>query len=119
MNLFLRLNSSFASYLTLAKCHFEFPLSNLLEFFNFNHVPSREILWVKVQDDVEMGTLGIQDKEVEKPEHSEILDPSAGQFDLFVDCLTHRIHAYGMVYPTFGWFFMVNVGKYMIHGSYG
>ena len=25
-----------------------------------------------------------------------------------------------MVYlPTFGWFFMVNVGKYTIHGSYG
>ena len=30
----------------------------------------------------------------------------------------YRIHVYMAYLPTFGWLFMVNVGKYTIHGSY-
>ena len=35
-----------------------------------------------------------------------------------VPCLSHRIHGTG-IFTSFGWVFMVNVGKYAIHGWYG
>ena len=33
--------------------------------------------------------------------------------------ITHRVHGAGIFTYTFGCFYMVNVGKYTIHGSYG
>ena len=32
---------------------------------------------------------------------------------------SHTIHVWYIYIPTFGWLFMVNVGKYAIHGSFG